>query len=68
MEYHVALSTAIIFGVAGQTLLKFGANNDTFISQLVSYHSVVGLVFYGLAAIAYMYSLRGIPVSVAFSE
>jgi small multidrug resistance pump len=64
--YYFALAAAILFGVWAQTLLKSGANGNTFLAQISAPQSIVGLALYAVAAIGYMYALRKIPVSVAF--
>ena len=64
--YYVALAIGILAGIAGQMLLKAGANAPDYMSQLLRPSSLAGLALYGLAAFLYMVALRRIPVSVAF--
>lgn len=63
---YIALAVAILCGVGGQLLLKAGASGPDLLSQLVRPQTIVGLAFYGLAALFYIIALRKIPVSVAF--
>lgn len=63
---YVALGCAIVLGVVGQLLLKAGAGADSLVAQLVALPSILGLGFYAVAALCYMFALREIPVSVAF--
>lgn len=68
MTLHWAsLGAALVAGVVGQLLLKAGATGPgDFLVQLLRPTTIVGLAFYGLAAMLYIVALRGIPVSVAF--
>jgi multidrug transporter EmrE-like cation transporter len=65
--HWVSLGAALVAGVVGQLLLKTGATGPgDFLVQLMRPATLVGLAFYGLAAMLYIVALRGIPVSVAF--
>ena len=64
--YYVALGIGILAGIAGQMLLKAGAEAPDFVSQILRPSSLCGLALYGSAAFLYMVALRKIPVSVAF--
>ena len=64
--YYVALAIGILAGIAGQLLLKAGANAPDFVSQLLRPSTLAGLALYGSAAFLYIIALRKIPVSVAF--
>ena len=64
--YYVALGIGILAGIAGQILLKAGANAPDFLSQLLRPSTLCGLALYGSAAFLYIVALRKIPVSVAF--
>ena len=65
--HYVALTAAIILGVIGQIALKGAVNRtDGFLQQLLDPLTLFGLGAYGLAAMAYIVALRGIPVSIAF--
>jgi multidrug transporter EmrE-like cation transporter len=65
--HWVSLGAALVAGVVGQLLLKAGATGQgDFLVQLMRPATLVGLGFYGLAAMLYIVALRGIPVSVAF--
>lgn len=68
--YWLALGAAIITSLGGQLLLKSGASGSVaaeagFIDQLFRLPTMVGLVFYGGAALLYIIALRKIPMSVA---
>ncbi len=63
--FWAVLCAAIATSLVGQTLLKAGAGQPSFIAQLFDWHTLVGLVFYGGAAMLYIVALRRIPMSVA---
>ncbi|MBR0648935.1 multidrug transporter [Roseomonas terrae] len=68
--YWLALGAAICTSLLGQVLLKSGASGSVaaeagFIDQLFRIPTMVGLVFYGGAALLYIIALRKIPMSVA---
>lgn len=63
--YWVVLAAAIVTSMAGQTLLKAGAGAADFTAQLLDWHTIVGLVLYGGAALLYIIALRRIAMSVA---
>lgn len=70
MMYWLALAAAISTSLVGQVLLKSGASGSvaaegSFIDQLFRIPTMVGLVFYGGAALLYIVALRKIPMSVA---
>ena len=64
--YYVALGISILAGIAGQMLLKAGADAPDFFSQLLRPSTLAGLALYGAAAFLYIIALRKIPMSVAF--
>ena len=64
--YYVALGIGILAGIAGQMLLKAGADAPDFFSQLLRPSTLAGLALYGAAALLYIIALRKIPMSVAF--
>ncbi len=64
--YYVALGIGILAGIAGQMLLKQGADAPTIVAQLLRPSTLCGLALYGSAAFLYIIALRKIPVSVAF--
>ncbi len=64
--YYVALGLGILAGIAGQMLLKAGADAPDFMSQVLRPSTLAGLALYGSAAFLYIVALRKIPVSVAF--
>ncbi len=63
--YWLMLSAAIAMSMAGQTMLKAGAQADTFTQQLLDWRTLLGLCVYGSASIFYIVALRKIPMSVA---
>lgn len=63
--YWVALWAAVIISMVGQGLLKAGAGEAGFMTQLFDWHTLLGLVLYGGSALCYIVALRRIPVSVA---
>ncbi len=66
MNLHWAvLLGAIVVSMLGQTLLKSGSRAPDFLQQLFDWHTMLGLVLYGGAAMLYMVALRRIPLSVA---
>jgi drug/metabolite transporter (DMT)-like permease len=68
MQSYAALVFSILAGIVGQLVLKAGAarSSGSIIAQLLTPLSICGLGLYFFAALAYMYALRKIPVSVAF--
>ncbi len=64
--YYVVLGFGILAGIAGQILLKAGADASTMVEQILRPSTLVGLALYGSAAFMYIFALRKIPVSVAF--
>ena len=65
-RYYLALWLGILTGVGGQMLLKAGASAPDFFAQLLDWHTLVGLGFYGAATVCYLIAIRRIPLSVAF--
>ena len=66
MIHYVLLGLGIVLGVAGQFLLKAGADAPGIVEQFLRPATVAGLVCYGFAALLYTLSLRAIPLSVAY--
>jgi small multidrug resistance pump len=66
MVYYVALGIGIVAGIAGQILLKSGADSPDYVGQLLRPATICGLTLYVAAAFLYLVALRKIPVSVAF--
>ena len=66
MVYYVLLGIGIVAGIAGQILLKTGADSPDFVSQILRPSTLCGLALYASAAFLYLIALRKIPVSVAF--
>lgn len=66
MPFWLALAAAICTSLVGQVLLKSGAVAEgNFVAQLFRPSTMVGLMFYGGAALLYIVALRKIPMSVA---
>lgn len=63
--YWTILAAAIATSMIGQTLLKSGAGAADFVTQLLDWHTIIGLCLYGGAALLYIVALRRIPMSVA---
>jgi multidrug transporter EmrE-like cation transporter len=66
----ITLAAAIASSIVGQVLLKAGATGSVaasagVVDQLFRWQTMVGLVFYGAAALLYMTALRKIPMSIA---
>ncbi len=61
----MVLLAAIAVSMVGQTLLKSGSRTPDFVSQLLDWHTLLGLVLYGGAAMLYIVALRRIALSVA---
>jgi small multidrug resistance pump len=68
MQSYAALVFSILVGICGQLLLKAGAarSSGSIIAQLFTPLSVFGFGLYFISAVAYIYALRKLPVSVAF--
>jgi small multidrug resistance pump len=67
LRSHVCLALAIIFGIGGQISLKSAAiGADSLYAQAVNPLTLLGLMFYGMGAVAYIVALNKIPLSVAF--
>jgi small multidrug resistance pump len=67
LPYYGALTAAILFGVAGQVLLKSGAvRSPDGIGQFLDPFTIVGLGAYGLAAICYVAAIKKLPLTLAF--
>jgi len=64
---YLGLAAAILLGIAGQIALKSAAvGAPSFAAQLINPLTLLGLVIYALASIAYIAALNRIPVSIAF--
>ena len=58
---------AILIGIAGQIVLKSGANGSaTVVAQFLNPLTMIGLALYVVAAGCYVVALKKIPLSVAF--
>jgi small multidrug resistance pump len=64
---YAALAAGILLGVSGQILRKLGAERAaTTFAQFLQPFTIVGLGFYGMAAIFYIIAIKRIPLSLAF--
>jgi small multidrug resistance pump len=59
------LLAAISVSMGAKTLLKSGSRAPDLMAQLFDWHTIIGLSFYGLAAMLYIVALRKIPLSIA---
>lgn len=67
LPYYSALFAGIVFGVAGQLLLKAGATRATdIVGQFLHPLTIVGLGVYVFAALCYIVAIKRIPLSLAF--
>lgn len=67
MNAYLALVISILIGVCGQISLKAGSMQDVNNKYIFIHHYVIlGLFLYFISALFYIYSIRVIPVSVAF--
>ena len=65
--YYVSLVAAILFGIAGQIVLKSAAvGGVTLAAQFLNPLTIAGMAIYFVAALCYVVALNRIPVSVAF--
>jgi small multidrug resistance pump len=66
MGSWLVLAGAICTSMLGQVLLKMGTlGQGGFIQQLFRWQTIIGLGFYGGAALLYIIALRKLPMSVA---
>jgi small multidrug resistance pump len=61
-----ALIIAVALGAMGQLLLKMGTMQGKAISELVNLPIIAGLAVYFGSALLYIFSLRKIPLYIAF--
>lgn len=67
LPYYGALLAGILLGVAGQILLKTGAERSAdMMAQFVSPFTIVGFGIYAIAAVFYIIAIKKLPISVAF--
>jgi small multidrug resistance pump len=65
--YYAALLAGILFGVAGQVLLKTGAERTAgMVAQFLDPFTILGFAIYSIAAIFYIIAIKKIPLSLAF--
>ena len=65
--YYALLGVAILFGVAGQLVLKAAAEGAaTVAAQFLNPLTILGLVIYFVAALFYIVALKKIPVAIAY--
>ena len=57
-----------IFGAIGQLFFKLGSKDLTFnlIEQLSNYKLIIGLFFYGIATIGYVFALKQVKLSILY--
>ena len=66
MLHWLVLAAAIATSMIGQVLLKAGTLGEGgFLTQLFRWQTIIGLGFYGGAAMLYIVALRKLPMSVA---
>ncbi|MBI0434212.1 EamA family transporter [Roseomonas sp. KE0001] len=66
MLHWLVLAAAIGTSLVGQVLLKAGTlGGGAFLAQLFRWQTIIGLGFYGGAAMLYIVALRKLPMSVA---
>lgn len=66
MLHWMVLAAAIGTSLIGQVLLKAGTlGGGAFLAQLFRWQTIIGLGFYGGAAMLYIVALRKLPMSVA---
>jgi small multidrug resistance pump len=65
---YLSLVFSVFLGAVGQLSLKIGALNQvkSGSSFLFEKYTLIGLSLYFVAAIAYVYALRRVPLSIAF--
>lgn len=68
ITYYISLFIAILIGIAGQIAIKAGSLHATGLPGLPLFqpYILLGLSCYFTSALFYIYSLKQIPVSVAF--
>jgi len=67
LPYYVALFAGIVFGTAGQVLLKIGsARTGNVAAQFLDVFTLLGLGAYGAGAVFYIAAIKKIPISLAF--
>jgi small multidrug resistance pump len=68
LPYYLCLAFSVVAGAAGQVMLKIGALNQVKNSSMLFFekYTLLGLLVYFIAAIAYIYSLRRVPLTFAF--
>jgi multidrug transporter EmrE-like cation transporter len=68
MGPYLWLGVGILLGVAGQIILKVGAetSGEGVLAQLLSPWTIGGLGVYFLAAITYIVAIKKIPISLAY--
>lgn len=66
--HYFALFIAILIGVGGQLAFKAGSSTHVDLAWLSFFqpYTVLGLACYFISAMFYIYSLKQIPVSIAF--
>jgi small multidrug resistance pump len=67
LPYYAALLAGILFGIAGQILLKTGAERTAgMMAQFLDPFTILGFGAYTVAAVFYIIAIKKIPISQAF--
>jgi len=67
LPYYAALLAGILLGIAGQILLKTGAERTPgMLAQFLDPFTILGFGSYTVAAIFYIIAIKKIPISQAF--
>ena len=67
LPYYAALLAGILLGIAGQILLKTGAERSAgMLAQFLDPFTILGFCAYTVAAVFYIIAIKKIPISQAF--
>ena len=67
LPYYAALMAGILLGIAGQILLKTGAERSAgMLAQFLDPFTILGFGAYTVAAVFYIIAIKKIPISQAF--
>ena len=67
LPYYAALLAGILLGIAGQILLKTGAERSAgMLAQFLDPFTILGFGAYTVAAVFYIIAIKKIPISQAF--
>ncbi|NBP36614.1 MAG: hypothetical protein EBV01_14635 [Betaproteobacteria bacterium] len=62
----LALFLSSLLGATGQVLLKLGAANATLAVDYLNPRTAIGLLFYGIGTVLWIWSLTRLPLKVAY--